>query len=122
MTGIGTPSLTCPRRCAIMPVLVRLVHVMSGGLPMHASEEDPEAAARVGAAPFRLAFDQAPIGLALVGLDGRVRRVNRALCVALGYDAHELRSRAFVDLIGPDDVARAVACAERLVRGEISWD
>ena len=72
-----------------------------------------------GKNPFRLAFDQAPIGMAMVGLDFRVQQVNRALCAALGYDAHELLSHAFVDLIDPDDAARDVAFAERLVRGEI---
>ena len=31
-----------------------------------------------------LGFDQAAIGMALVGLDGRFLRVNRALCELLG--------------------------------------
>ncbi len=34
---------------------------------------------------FRLTIDEAPIGMALVALDGRFVRVNRALCEIVGY-------------------------------------
>src|SRR5215217_4138208 len=37
-----------------------------------------------------LGFDQAAIGMALVGLDGRFLRVNRALCELLGRSEAEL--------------------------------
>lgn len=37
-----------------------------------------------GAMDLGLGFDQAAIGMALVGLDGRFQRVNRALCELLG--------------------------------------
>ena len=36
-----------------------------------------------------LGFDQAAIGMALVGLDGRFLRVNRALCELLGRSEAE---------------------------------
>ncbi len=36
---------------------------------------------------FRLTIDEAPIGMALVALDGRFVRVNRALCDIVGYTA-----------------------------------
>jgi diguanylate cyclase (GGDEF)-like protein/PAS domain S-box-containing protein len=39
---------------------------------------------------FRGAFDNAPLGLALIGRDNRFVRVNRALCRLLGTDAGEL--------------------------------
>ena len=86
---------------------------------MHTGHDDADETQQLGEEQFRLAFDHAPIGMAMVGLDFRVHQVNRALCAALGYDEHELLSHAFVDLIDPDDVARDVAFAERLVRGEI---
>jgi PAS domain S-box-containing protein len=102
-----------------MPVLIRLARLPCGGLLMYTGHHDADETPRLGEEPFRLAFDQAPIGMALVGLDWRVQQVNRALCATLGYDEDELLSRAFVDLIDPDDVARDVAFAERLVQGEI---
>ena len=39
---------------------------------------------------WRLTLEHSPIGMALVGLDGRLLMVNRALCNMLGYDADEL--------------------------------
>ena len=39
---------------------------------------------------FRLTIDEAPIGMALVALDGRFVRVNRALCEIVGYSSDEL--------------------------------
>jgi PAS domain S-box-containing protein len=53
---------------------------------------------------FRLAFENAPIGMAIVGLDYRMQRVNRALCDALGYSERELLARTFIDITHPDDV------------------
>ena len=41
---------------------------------------------------FRRAFDDAPIGMALVGLDGSWLRANASLCEILGYDEPTLVS------------------------------
>jgi PAS domain S-box-containing protein len=69
---------------------------------------------------FRLTIDEAPIGMALVALDGRFVRVNRALCEITGYDADELMRRTFQDITHPDDLATDVDLARRLAAGEIS--
>jgi PAS domain S-box-containing protein len=50
-----------------------------------------------------LGFDQAAIGMALVGLDGRFLRVNRALCELLGRAEAELLDRTIADLADPED-------------------
>ncbi|MCI0388194.1 MAG: PAS domain S-box protein [Acidobacteria bacterium] len=68
---------------------------------------------------FRLAFDLAPIGMAIVGLDLRLQRVNNSFCDALGYTEAELLSGSFVDITYPDEVERNVAMARQLLRGEI---
>ncbi len=68
---------------------------------------------------FRLTIDEAPIGMALVALDGRFVRVNRALCDITGYTADELTSRTFHDITHPDDLDTDVQLAARLGRGEI---
>ena len=75
---------------------------------LHASEER-----------FRSAFEHAGIGMALVGLDGRWLRVNRALCRITGYAGEELAARTFQDITHPDDLEADLAQAERLIAGEI---
>src|SRR5690606_16896846 len=47
---------------------------------------------------FRLAIDEAPIGMALADLDGNFLRVNRALCDILGYRTQELMALTLQDL------------------------
>jgi diguanylate cyclase (GGDEF)-like protein/PAS domain S-box-containing protein len=69
---------------------------------------------------FRTAFDQAPIGMGLIALDGRYLRVNDALCQITGYDADHLLGTN-VDLIThPDDVATDATGRADLVAGRIS--
>ena len=68
---------------------------------------------------FRLAFENAPIGMAVVGFDYSFRRVNAALCKALGYAASELLERKLVDITHADDIVRDTRLADKLFRGEI---
>jgi PAS domain S-box-containing protein len=67
----------------------------------------------------RLTIDEAPIGMALVAVDGRFVRVNRRLCEIVGYTADELVQRTFHDITHPDDLDADVVLAGRLARGEI---
>jgi PAS domain S-box-containing protein len=73
----------------------------------------------LGDGRFRLAFEHAPIGMALVTADFRLNRVNLALCEALGYTQEELSLRTFVDITHPDDVGKDKELAAKLFRGEI---
>jgi PAS domain S-box-containing protein len=68
---------------------------------------------------FRLTIDEAPIGMALLALDGRFVRVNRALCEIVGYSHEELERLTFHGITHPDDLATDVELADRLARGEI---
>ncbi len=52
-----------------------------------------------------LGFNQAAIGMALVGLHGRFLRVNRALCDLLGRSEAELLGTGIAELADPEDVA-----------------
>ncbi len=53
---------------------------------------------------FRSAFDNAPIGMALVSPDGRFLKVNRALCDLTGYSETDLLIRTFQAITHPDDL------------------
>ncbi|WP_255502953.1 PAS domain S-box protein [Mycolicibacterium sp. CR10] len=71
-------------------------------------------------ATFEAVFDNAPIGIALVGLDGTFQRVNQALCRITGYHRQELTELRFQDITHPDDVDIDVNEATRLLQGETS--
>jgi PAS domain S-box-containing protein len=68
---------------------------------------------------FRLAIDEAPIGMALVRLDGLFLRVNHALCRIVGYSSDELTALTFQAITHPDDLEANVALAGQVARGEI---
>jgi diguanylate cyclase (GGDEF)-like protein/PAS domain S-box-containing protein len=53
---------------------------------------------------FRSAFDNAPIGMALVAPEGRFIKVNRALCDLTGYSETDLLVRSFQAITHPDDL------------------
>ena len=64
---------------------------------------------------FRNAFDQAPIGKALVALDGRFTRVNAALGRILGTSEDDLLGVSFQSLTHPDDLDADLKQLHRLV-------
>jgi PAS domain S-box-containing protein len=68
---------------------------------------------------FRLTIEEAPIGMALVALDGRFVRVNRALCEIIGYTSAELMALTSQAITHPDDLDANLALARQLARGEI---
>jgi diguanylate cyclase (GGDEF)-like protein/PAS domain S-box-containing protein len=68
---------------------------------------------------FRTAFEHAPIGMAIIGLDGRYHEVNQAFCDITGYSSAELARRTYQDLTHPDDLQAHRAEVRRLVRGEV---
>ena len=67
---------------------------------------------------FRRAFDDAPIGMALVGLDGRWLRANASLCQILGYAEPDLLELRFQDVTHPDDLKASNDRASDLLAGE----
>jgi PAS domain S-box-containing protein len=81
--------------------------------------ERAEEALRLSEQRFRLSIDNAPIGMALVGLDGRFLRVNRVLCEIVGYPPDELMKLRFQDITHPDDLEADLALADKLWRGII---
>ena len=68
---------------------------------------------------FRLAFDNAPIGMALVSPDGRFLQVNTALCDIVGYPPDELEARSFLDITHPADVDADLDSLRRMLAGAI---
>jgi PAS domain S-box-containing protein len=68
---------------------------------------------------FRASFDQAAVGIAHVGLDGRWLRVNQKLCDIVGYSREELIRLTFQEITHPDDLREDLDHLRRLVAGEV---
>ena len=66
---------------------------------------------------FETAFAQAPIGMALIGLDGRWMKVNAALCAISGWPEAELLERPFQEITHPDDVSADLEQIRSLLAG-----
>ncbi len=69
---------------------------------------------------FRLTFNQAAVGIVLLGADGRVLRTNSKMSQILGYSEIELLQRFFQQLTCEEDQADDLAMMARLKTGEIS--
>jgi PAS domain S-box-containing protein len=68
---------------------------------------------------FHTAFERAPIGMALVGIDGGWLKVNESFCAFLGYSEDELRRTTWQELTHPDDLHADLASMEDTLAGRI---
>lgn len=68
---------------------------------------------------FRLAFEKAAIGMALISPVGQWLQVNTALCDIVGYSEAEMLALTFHQITHPEDLATDVHSAEQLLAGEI---
>ncbi|MGC4085409.1 MAG: PAS domain S-box protein [Vicinamibacterales bacterium] len=95
----------------------------SAALTMPDRIQDPHARAearlRLSEQRFRNIFENAAVGIAEVGLDGRFVTVNDKLCEITGYPRDELLRLTFQDITHPDDLAADIAFASRITSGEI---
>ncbi|MCX6551599.1 MAG: PAS domain S-box protein [Acidobacteria bacterium] len=67
----------------------------------------------------RATFDQAAVGIALVGIDGRWLRVNDRLCAIVGYPREDLLQLMFQDLTHPDDLPSDLTLVRQVLSGEL---
>ncbi|HEX3849231.1 MAG TPA: PAS domain S-box protein [Steroidobacteraceae bacterium] len=70
---------------------------------------------------FGNTFDQAPIGIAFAGRDGKLFRCNESFRNMLGLEGGDFEQRTLTDFTHPDDVARVSAEIGRLWAGETDF-
>lgn len=69
-------------------------------------------------ARFRKVFDDAPIGMGIVGTDGRFVLVNEALCELIGFSREELSEQTFREITHPDDLDKDVRLVDEMFAGK----
>ena len=69
---------------------------------------------------FRTAFEEGAAGMAIVSPDGRLLRVNRALCAITGHQPAELEGRTMLSLLHPDDRPQHDEESDRMLSGQIA--
>ena len=106
----------------VFPVEVRVGSVDYGGRRMVlASVRDiterrrTEEALRESEERFRSSFEDASVGMALVSLEDRPFRVNRALCEMLGYPEEEILGKRSSEFTHPDDLEVTDDRSDRLI-------
>ncbi len=68
---------------------------------------------------FRRSFDDAPIGMTIIGLDGRYKEVNDAFCAIVGHSRAALVGLPRESLSHPDDVAKGNEAFRDVLAGRI---
>lgn len=66
---------------------------------------------------FRETFEEAPIGMGLVGLDERFLHANARLCQMLGYSDEELKEKTSEEITFADDIDDGRKLAKELLNG-----
>jgi diguanylate cyclase (GGDEF)-like protein/PAS domain S-box-containing protein len=79
-----------------------------------------EQALRAAEELLRRTFEGAPIGMALVGIDGTWDRVNDAACEMLGRGRGELLASRFQDFTHPDDLDEDLDLVDQTLSGKRS--
>jgi PAS domain S-box-containing protein len=69
---------------------------------------------------FRLAFNDAAIGMTLVSPEGRFLQVNQALCDLVGYSDTELLATDFQTITHPDDLDIDLEYVRQMLAGEMT--
>lgn len=78
-----------------------------------------EEALRESEQQFRATFQQAAVGIAHVGIDGRWLLVNQRFCDIVGYTFGELQLLTFQDITYPEDLTDDLNYVDQILAGEI---
>ena len=89
---------------------------IANALERKRAEED----LRESEARFRATFEEAPVGILNVALDGRLLKANPRFCDMLGYACEEVLGRHHRDFTHPDDWHASASLYEQLLADRVS--
>jgi len=97
--------------------VIIIISIMVNQITRHRQAE--EEALQKSEERFRATFNQAAVGIAHVGTDGKWLLVNQKLCDLVGYTHKELQSLTFQDITYPDDLDADLEYFRQLLANEI---
>ena len=112
----GPPQRRSPLPCRGSRTLLDSLADM---LAVHAERRQAQASLRDREAMFRSIFENAPIGVTMVDLEGRIVTGNQAFSRMVGYTEAELRQTAFAAITHPGDVQPNDLLYRSMVRGDV---
>ena len=77
-----------------------------------------EEALREREAMLQITIDEAPVCVAMVDLDKRFLKCNKAFCTFLGYSEKEMKQKTIADITFPEDLEIGMADLRAIVAGE----
>jgi PAS domain S-box-containing protein len=81
--------------------------------------KESEEALRQSEERFRKIFEEGPLGMAIIGFNQRLIKVNHTLCQMLGFSETELMSQSFDMITHPEDTIKDSILAKQLYYGKI---
>jgi len=85
-----------------------------------ASRKQAEAVLREQEDKFRIAFENAPIGMSIIGPKGEYLAANPALCRMVGYSREEILAGTINKITHPDDIERGNLWIRKMMAGDHS--
>jgi len=118
LEGLRRDGTLFPVEISLGPLRTDTGLLVSAAIRDITERRQAEAALREAEERFRTAFEEAPVGMALAGLDGQLIQVNRAMCEIIGYSREQLEATTFASITHPGDLARDREELQRLVDGD----
>ncbi|WP_162631835.1 PAS domain-containing sensor histidine kinase [Burkholderia sp. JP2-270] len=119
LTALHRDGHEIPVELTITPIHIGERQYFSGFLRDITARKETERALHDSEKRFRATFQQAAVGIAHVGPDGRWLRVNEKLCDIVGYTREELLSLTFQDITHPDDLGADLAQVHQVLDGQV---
>lgn len=115
--GLGFGSLKAERQWpeSLISRLQLIAQIIATAL----ARRDADQALRNSEKLSRATFEQAAVGIAHVGVDGRWLRVNNKLCEIFGYSRDEMMKLKFQDITCAEELETDVNYMNRMLSGEI---
>jgi PAS domain S-box-containing protein len=108
-----------PVEIALSPVRTGSERLVLAVLRDITERKKAEEALRLSEERFRGVFEQGPMGVAIMGIDGRMLKVNAAFCQMLGYSEAELTKMTPFDITHPEDREASVNLMEFLFHRDV---